>query len=46
MLQKGQQFPDFKLENQDGTTISKQDLAGKKAILYFYPRDNLSLIHI
>lgn len=40
MLQKGQQFPDFKLENQDGTTISKQDLAGKKAILYFYPRDN------
>jgi peroxiredoxin Q/BCP len=40
MLQKGQQFPDFELENQDGTTISKKDLASKKAILYFYPRDN------
>jgi peroxiredoxin Q/BCP len=40
MLQKGQQFPDFVLENQDGTTILKRDLAGKKAILYFYPRDN------
>ncbi|MBF7016717.1 thioredoxin-dependent thiol peroxidase [Staphylococcus durrellii] len=40
MLQKGQQFPEFELENQDGTTISKKDLAGKKAILYFYPRDN------
>lgn len=40
MLSKGEQFPDFALENQDGETITKESLKGKKAILYFYPRDN------
>lgn len=40
MLSKGEQFPDFALENQDGETITKDSLKGKKAILYFYPRDN------
>ncbi|SAN40419.1 Thiol peroxidase%2C Bcp-type [Staphylococcus aureus] len=40
MLQKGEQFPIFKLENQDGTVITNDTLKGKKAIIYFYPRDN------
>ncbi|CAM3177888.1 thioredoxin-dependent thiol peroxidase [Staphylococcus argensis] len=40
MLSKGEQFPDFALENQDGETITKESLKGKKAILYFYPRYN------
>lgn len=40
MLAKGEQFPDFKLENQDGEVISKSSLKGQKSILYFYPRDN------
>ncbi|MCY1576791.1 thioredoxin-dependent thiol peroxidase [Staphylococcus pettenkoferi] len=40
MLSKGEQFPDFALENQDGETITKESLKGKKAIIYFYPRDN------
>lgn len=40
MLSKGEHFPDFALENQDGETITKESLKGKKAILYFYPRDN------
>nr|SUN31893.1 Thiol peroxidase, Bcp-type [Staphylococcus schleiferi] len=40
MLQKGEQFPIFKLENQDGTVITNDTLKGKKAIVYFYPRDN------
>ena len=40
MLQKGEQFPAFSLINQDGETISNEILKGRKAILYFYPRDN------
>lgn len=40
MLAKGNIFPDFELENQDGEVITKASLKGKKAILYFYPRDN------
>ena len=40
MLQKGDQFPQFELENQDGELVSNETLKGSKAILYFYPRDN------
>ncbi|WP_278926650.1 peroxiredoxin [Staphylococcus auricularis] len=40
MLQKGEQFPAFSLINQDGETISNEILKDRKAILYFYPRDN------
>lgn len=39
MLQEGQDAPDFKLKNQDGKMIQLKDLAGKKVVLYFYPRD-------
>ncbi|PTH55910.1 thioredoxin-dependent thiol peroxidase [Staphylococcus agnetis] len=40
MITKGEQFPEFELENQKGEKVSKASLKGKKAILYFYPRDN------
>ncbi|ARJ50129.1 thioredoxin-dependent thiol peroxidase [Staphylococcus lutrae] len=40
MLKKGDVFPEFKLQNQNGSEITKASLKGKKAILYFYPRDN------
>ncbi|PHK49551.1 peroxiredoxin [Staphylococcus edaphicus] len=40
MLSKGDQFPSFELENQDGERITNETIKGKKAILYFYPRDN------
>lgn len=40
MLQKGDQFPSFTLENQNGQIITNETLKGSKAILYFYPRDN------
>ena len=40
MLKKGDKFPQFKLENQDGKIISNETLKGSKAVLYFYPRDN------
>ena len=46
MISKGEQFPSFSLENQDGNFISNETIKGRKTILYFYPRDNLSLIHI
>ncbi|MCC3693052.1 peroxiredoxin, partial [Staphylococcus epidermidis] len=40
MISKGEQFPSFSLENQDGNFISNETIKGRKTILYFYPRDN------
>ena len=40
MISKGEQFPSFSLENQDGNFISNETNKGRKTILYFYPRDN------
>jgi peroxiredoxin Q/BCP len=42
MLKIGQKAPDFKLVSGDGKTISLKDFAGKKIVLYFYPKDNTS----
>ncbi len=39
-LEKGTQAPVFKGENQHGKILSLADYAGKKLILYFYPKDN------
>ncbi|MDY0406883.1 thioredoxin-dependent thiol peroxidase [Virgibacillus sp. 179-BFC.A HS] len=35
----GKQAPDFKLQNQDGETVSLSDFKGKNVVLYFYPKD-------
>lgn len=40
MLKKGDKFPEFALENQDGEVNTNDTIKGRKAILYFYPRDN------
>ena len=40
MLKKGDQFHSFELENQNGELITNETIKGKKAVLYFYPRDN------
>lgn len=40
MLKKGDQFPEFKLETQNGEWITNDTLKGQKAVLYFYPHDN------
>lgn len=40
MLQPGTKAPDFELPDQDGTMHRLSDYAGKKVILYFYPKDN------
>ncbi|MEX2949282.1 thioredoxin-dependent thiol peroxidase [Staphylococcus warneri] len=40
MLKKGDQFPEFSLENQNGERITNETIKGQMTILYFYPRDN------
>jgi len=40
MLDTGQPFPDFALQNQDGDTIGLKDFAGRWLVVYFYPRDD------
>ena len=39
-LKAGDKAPDFSGINQDGERIGLSDFAGKKLILYFYPKDN------
>ena len=39
-FEQGDAFPDFEMETADGGTITKDDLAGKKAVIFFYPKDN------
>ncbi len=40
MLQVGDKAPDFEGVDQDGARVSLAQYAGKKLVLYFYPRDN------
>ena len=40
MLSENTKAPDFTLCDKDGKTYSLSDFAGKKLVLYFYPRDN------
>ena len=39
-LNEGQKAPFFEGTDQNGKTIKLSDFAGKKVILYFYPKDN------
>ncbi|MGH7918661.1 MAG: peroxiredoxin, partial [Candidatus Dormibacteraceae bacterium] len=38
-LHTGDQAPDFRLPDQDGSTVSLGDFQGRKLLLYFYPKD-------
>lgn len=40
MLEIGTKAPDFELPDQNGAMHKLSDYAGKKVILYFYPKDN------
>lgn len=42
MLKIGDKMPQFSAVDQNGNTVSSQDLIGKKTIIYFYPKDNTS----
>ena len=35
-------MPDFEVIDQNGNTVTSQDLLGKKTVIYFYPKDNTS----
>lgn len=40
MLEPGIKAPDFTLLDANGNAVSLRDFAGKKIVLYFYPKDN------
>lgn len=40
MLNVGMKAPDFTLKDKDGNDVSLADMAGKRVVLYFYPKDN------
>ena len=40
MLEIGAKAPDFTLSDKDGNVVSLSDFAGKRVVLYFYPKDN------
>ena len=40
MLEVGMKAPDFTLPDKDGKPVSLSDFAGKRVVLYFYPKDN------
>lgn len=42
MLKIGNKAPMFEGVTQEGKTVSLGDFAGRKVILYFYPKDNTS----
>lgn len=39
MLEVGTKAPEFTLEDKNGMKVSLKDFAGKKVVLYFYPKD-------
>ncbi len=40
MVDVGQRAPGFTAENQHGETVTLDDFAGRKLVLYFYPKDD------
>lgn len=40
MLEVGTKAPAFTLPDKDGKVVSLADFAGKRVVLYFYPKDN------
>ncbi|MCI8388495.1 MAG: thioredoxin-dependent thiol peroxidase [Clostridiales bacterium] len=40
MLELNSKAPEFTLKDKDGNSVSLSDFAGKKVVLYFYPKDN------
>jgi peroxiredoxin Q/BCP len=40
MIDVGDKFPDFSLQDQNGNRVDSADIAGHKAVVYFYPKDD------
>ncbi|HEU4767131.1 MAG TPA: peroxiredoxin [Pyrinomonadaceae bacterium] len=39
-VEEGKRFIDFKLQNQDGDTVTLDDFKGKWLVVYVYPKDD------
>lgn len=42
MIGEGGKAPNFSLEADDGTIVTRDSIAGKNVVLFFYPKDNTS----
>lgn len=42
MIAEGDKAPNFSLQADDGTTVTRDSFAGKNVVLFFYPKDNTS----
>ena len=42
MIAEGDKAPSFSLKADDGTTVTRDSLAGKNVVLFFYPKDDTS----
>jgi thioredoxin-dependent peroxiredoxin len=42
LIAEGDKAPNFSLEADDGTTVSRDSLAGRNVVLFFYPKDDTS----
>lgn len=40
MVKEGDKAPGFTLTDETGTSVSLSDFAGKKVVVYFYPKDD------
>ncbi len=40
MLTEGMRAPEFTLSDKDGNSVSLSDFAGKRVVVYFYPKDS------
>jgi peroxiredoxin Q/BCP len=40
MIREGDPAPNFSLEADDGSIVTRESLAGKNVVLFFYPKDN------
>ena len=40
MIEEGKNAPAFTLQDQTGSKVSLSDFAGKKVVLFFYPKDD------
>ncbi len=38
MAEAGNRAPSFSVPNQDGVTVSLESLAGKRVLIWFYPK--------
>jgi len=38
--QPGDQVPPFEMQADDGSTVSSESLAGRRYVMYFYPKDD------